>query len=110
MESISSSISEWILVLTIISIFYLLRRHLFNKYRFIDYFLMAVSLMTFGVGCFFLGRDAKEFGFNVSLCAYHGKPFWCYTGNYLSISPAVILIIVGLLYLFMYIESSTPHE
>ena len=105
MNSTSSSIAEWIFLGIIFLIFYLLRNHLFKKYEGTNYFALFSAISTFSAGCFFLGKSSEKFSDKVSMCPYETQTLWCFVGNYLSILPEIILIVVGLIFLFGVIES-----
>ena len=105
MNSIASSISEWIFLGSIAIIFFLLRNHLFKKYEFFNYFVLVSAISTFSAGCFYLGKSSDKFFSMVESCPYVQQTVWCFLGNYLSILPQLFLIIGGLIFLFGAIES-----
>lgn len=105
MNSIAASISEWILIGSIATIFFLLRNHLFKKYEFFSYFWIVSAISTFSAGCFYLGKSSEKFFSKVDQCPYVQQSIVCFLGNYLSILPQLILIIFGLVFLFGVVES-----
>ena len=105
MNSLISSISQFIFLGSIAVILFLLRNYLFRKYESINYFFLVIVISTFSVGCFYLGKSSEQFFSKVELCPYVQETFWCFLGNYLSILPQLIVIIIGLIFLFGVIES-----
>ncbi len=110
MNSISSIVAHWVFIFVIFAIFFLLRNHLFNKYKIFDYFFIFSAVSTFGAGCFTLGKAAENFSDNISICSYKSEPLWCFSGHYFSILGEVILIVFGLIYLFGVIENLATNE
>jgi|LauGreSuBDMM15SN_2_FD.fasta_scaffold75525_2 hypothetical protein len=105
MNSTSLIFSQWIFIGLIALVFFLMRNHLFKKYEVISYILLVSAISTFSAGCFFLGKSSEKFSDKVAICPYENQSVWCFVGNYLSILPAIILIVAGLAFLFGVIEN-----
>ena len=105
MNSTSFIFSQWLFIGFIAFLFYLLRNYLFKKYEGVNYILLFSAISTFSAGCFFLGKSSEKFSDGVSVCPYRDQTAWCFVGNYLSILPEIILIVVGLIFLLGVIES-----
>jgi hypothetical protein len=79
--------------------------YLSKKYRSVYYILLFSAASTFGSGAFYLGKSYEKFSEQSALCQYSAQLAWCFVGAHLPILAPMILIIGGLVFLLVVIES-----